>query len=137
MGVVVVVVVLVLATAFGLWRVRRDGRVRAMPDATAGELTIGRDELGQELGARATLVQFSSAFCQPCRAARGVLAHVAAGTEGVEHIEVDAESQLELVRRLGVSRTPTTLVVDREGRVVGRATGVPRAAEVHAVLDSV
>ncbi|NED99464.1 TlpA family protein disulfide reductase [Phytoactinopolyspora halotolerans] len=136
-GVLVVVVVLVLATGFGLWWKRRDGRVRAMPDAAAEGLMIGWDELGQEPGRRATLVQFSSAFCQPCRATRGVLAHVAGNADGVAHIEVDAESRLDLVRRLGVSRTPTTLIVDAQGRVVGRATGVPRPADVYGVLEAI
>ncbi len=107
-----------------------------MPEATSDELVVDSDELGQVLGARATLVQFSSAFCQPCRATRGVLANVAGTADGVEHIEVDAESRLDLVRRLGISRTPTTLVVDGSGRVVGRASGVPRSADVHAALNA-
>ena len=33
-------------------------------------------ELGAELGERATLVQFSSAFCSPCRATRTLLRDV-------------------------------------------------------------
>lgn len=88
----------------------------------------------ERLGQRATLVQFSSAFCQPCRATRRVLEDVAGMVAGVAHVEVDAEERLELVRELGISRTPTVLVLDAEGRVVRRASGQPRKADVIAAL---
>lgn len=87
-----------------------------------------------ELGERATLVQFSSAFCAPCRAARTVLGRIADAEGGVAHVEVDAEQHLELVRTLGVASTPTTLVLDPAGVERLRATGVPRAEQVRAVL---
>jgi thiol-disulfide isomerase/thioredoxin len=86
-------------------------------------------------GERGTLLQFSSAFCAPCRATRRVLVDVAGAVPGVEHVEVDAEHHLELVRALGVMRTPTTIVLDAGGREVSRATGAPRAAQVLAALD--
>lgn len=93
------------------------------------------DRLGaRELGERATLVQFSSAFCQPCRATRRTLADVSAMVEGVAHIEVDAEEHLALVRDLGIRGTPTVLVLDAGGRVVRRASGQPRRADVIAAL---
>ena len=87
-----------------------------------------------ELGERATLLQFSSAFCAPCRATRRVLADVAGVVPGVRHIEVDAEQHLDLVRRVGVLRTPTTLVLDAEGREVSRAAGAPTKQAVIASL---
>ncbi|MEV7514652.1 thioredoxin family protein [Streptomyces diastaticus] len=90
--------------------------------------------LGAELGERATLVQFSTAFCQPCRATRRVLADAAALVPGVGHVEIDAEARLDLVRAAGVARTPTVLILDREGRVALRAAGAPRKADVLAGL---
>jgi len=95
-------------------------------------LTSG--QLGQPLGERATLVQFSSAFCAPCRATRQILADVAGMTEGVAHVEIDAESRLDLVRDLGVLRTPTVLVLAGDGRVVRRASGQPRKPDVIAAI---
>ncbi|MER8232505.1 thioredoxin family protein [Streptomyces sp. NPDC094049] len=95
---------------------------------------LGPEALGAPLGERATLVQFSTAFCQPCRATRGTLAEVAAMIPGVGHVEIDAEERLELVRALGVTRTPTVLVLDATGRVVRRAAGQPRTADVIAAL---
>jgi len=91
-------------------------------------------QLGAELGERATLVQFSTAFCQPCRATRRVLAQVAGMVDGVTHVEVDAEAHLTLVRDLEIDRTPTVLVLDAAGRIVRRAVGQPRTADVVAAL---
>ncbi|MFD2078597.1 Thiol-disulfide isomerase or thioredoxin [Actinopolymorpha cephalotaxi] len=91
--------------------------------------------LGVPLGARATLVQFSTAFCAPCRATRQVLRAVADTELGVAHVELDAESHLELVRRLDVRSTPTVLVLAADGREVTRASGVPRRSQVVAAVD--
>jgi thiol-disulfide isomerase/thioredoxin len=104
----------------------------AAPVAREGVLTTG--QLGQALGERATLVQFSSAFCAPCRATRRILADVAGMTEGVTHIEIDAESRLDLVRQLNVLRTPTVLVLAGDGRIVRRASGQPRKPDVIAAI---
>ncbi|WP_307813527.1 thioredoxin family protein [Streptomyces sp. N35] len=97
---------------------------------------LSERELGTALGERATLVQFSSAFCQPCRATRRVLAEVSAMVPGVGHIEIDAEDHLELTRKLEIDRTPTVLVLDAAGRVVRRASGQPRKADVIAALGA-
>jgi thiol-disulfide isomerase/thioredoxin len=107
------------------------------PDMSQGVCVLDGTDLAHELGERATLLQFSSAFCAPCRATRWVLADVAGAVPGVSHIEVDAEHRLELVRRLGVLRTPTTLVLDGHGREVSRAAGAPKKDEVLATLSRV
>lgn len=132
-GLVAVFAVLLAATAFGLsWR-RRSGRLRATDIAAR----VHPETLGSALGERATLVQFSSAFCRPCVATRHVLGGVAETVPGVRHVEVDAESNLELVRSLDVTSTPTTLLLDGAGRIRRRATGVPRRDAVLAALADV
>ena len=130
-GAVVLAVALVAATVYGLLRSRRLGRLREAGPAVAA-LTEG--DLGAPLGARATLVQFSSAFCRPCVATRQVLDAVAERMDGVAHVEIDAESHLDLVRRLDVASTPTTLLLDGSGIERRRAGGVPRRHEVLAAL---
>lgn len=114
-----------------------------MPTTRAGEPADGRPDLRPLLaaldlqaGERATLVQFSSAFCAPCRATRSVLRRVAGQVPGVVHVEVDAERHLDLVRRLGVASTPTTLLLDAEGCEAGRAAGQPTPAQVLRALPS-
>lgn len=86
------------------------------------------------LGERATLLQFSSAFCAPCRATRQVLSGVAGLVPGVAHVEVDADTHLAATRALGITGTPTTLVLDAEGHEVTRAEGVPSRRDVLGVL---
>ncbi|NEC64345.1 thioredoxin family protein [Streptomyces sp. SID9727] len=103
-------------------------------EGQAGAERLDAAQIGAELGERATLVQFSTAFCQPCRATRRTLAEVAGMVEGVAHVEIDAEARLALVRALGISRTPTVLVLDAGGRIVRRAEGQPRTVDVVAAL---
>jgi thiol-disulfide isomerase/thioredoxin len=111
-----------------------DGRFRGKSEDDVERVTAA--ELGDELGERATLLQFSSAFCAPCRATRRTLAEVEGMIDGVRHVELDAESHLELVRRLDILRTPTTLVLDSTGAVVKRASGAPRKPDVIAALSA-
>lgn len=145
---------LVLATVFGLYRALTNGRfrgtrrvhgVRAPHGKHAGHTHNARaavavppsgplNDIDVTLGERATLLQFSSAFCAPCRAARRVLGEVAEIVPGVAHVELDAEDHLELVRRLGILRTPTTLILDGQGVEVSRASGAPTKSEVMVTL---
>jgi len=122
---------IIVTTAIGLmWRAR-NGRLREQPDdATA----LTASDLGVSLGERATLVQFSTTFCAPCRTTRVVLDEVSKLVDGVAHVEIDAEAHLDLVRRLDIMRTPTVLVLDARGRIVKRASGAPRKADVLAAL---
>ncbi|HET9656162.1 MAG TPA: thioredoxin family protein [Kineosporiaceae bacterium] len=129
------VAVLALCCAFGLFRRARDGRTRRLDTPRPPVLTAV--QVGAELGSRATLLQFSSPFCGPCRSTQRLLGQVAGDLDGVSHVEVDATRRLDLVRDLDVHRTPTVLVLDAEGRVRGRAVGVPDRAELVATLDGI
>jgi thiol-disulfide isomerase/thioredoxin len=154
-GAWILVAAVVLALGVGLWRAATDGRFRGTHEVrgaasrsgggsrgsgeteTPAEVPPGAAlvaEVGEALGERATLLQFSSAFCAPCRATRRVLSDVAGVVPGVAHVEVDAEHHLEAVRRLGVLRTPTTLVLAADGTEVTRAGGVPRKEQVLSAL---
>lgn len=145
----VVLVAVVAAVGFGIYRAAVDGRFRGThrihdvdevvdraPDEPVPGSVLAETQWAGELGERATLVQFSSAFCAPCRTTRHVLADVAERTEGVAHIEIDAEHHLDLVRRLGIMRTPTTLVLDKAGLERVRATGAPRREQVETALSA-
>jgi thiol-disulfide isomerase/thioredoxin len=129
----------VVATAVGAWWRVHNGKVRAADRAPSAEplSQLTSTDLGAALGDRATLVQFSSAFCAPCRATRRILSDVAHMIDGVTHIDIDAESRLDLVRRLDVRRTPTTFVLRSDGQVAHRASGQPRKADVIAALGAV
>ena len=172
-GLTIVVIAVVLALGFGLYRARTDGRFKSAPapgpkmveqpgdgaspvveqrgaPATSGcrdhstaaptgaAWTAVLEALPEaQLGERATLLQFSSAFCAPCRATRTILSDVADVVPGVVHLEVDAEHHLELVRALDVLRTPTTLILDASGSEATRASGAPRKEAVLSALDGI
>ena len=128
-GAIAAVAVLALAAAGGLaWR-RRDGRLKG-----ARERVLTVADLGQPLGARATLLQFSSSFCAPCRAARQMLADVATRADGVTHVEIDVADRVDLVRLLDVRRTPTVFVLGPQGQITRRASGLPRREDVLAAV---
>lgn len=135
-GFVAVAGALFVAVLVGVWLQRSGRRLGRSPKSvvSAEARGLSAEDLGQPLGERATLVQFSTAFCQPCRATRLVLADVAAHVAGVRHVEIDAESHLDLVRRLDIRRTPTVFVLRRDGQIIRRASGQPRRADVIAAL---
>jgi thiol-disulfide isomerase/thioredoxin len=152
-GAWVLVIAVVAALAFGLYRALTDGRFRGThrvhgvdesPESVAeplveapAESLLAGTPWADDLGERATLLQFSSAFCAPCRATRRILEDVASATPGVVHLEVDAEHHLDVVRRLGILRTPTTIVLSEQGHEVTRATGAPTKQQVLAALGNV
>ena len=135
-GLIVLAAALVAAGAIGITRRVRDGRLRTAASAEADQVSPAVPLVEGGLGERATLVQFSSAFCAPCRATRQLLTLVAAQSPDVRHVEIDAESHLELVRALGIARTPTTLVLDAAGRETARITGLPRRDAVDAATGA-
>jgi thiol-disulfide isomerase/thioredoxin len=148
-GLIALVAALAVAVVTGFAWQRTNGRIRgissapapAAPEASAADGSavaagpvLTSVDLGLPLGQRATLVQFSTAFCAPCRATRRILAEVAGMVDGVAHVEIDAGSHLDLVRRLDIRRTPTVLVVGPDGRIAKRASGQPRKADVIAAV---
>jgi thiol-disulfide isomerase/thioredoxin len=156
-GLVLLLAVLGIATGFGLWRKKTDGQMKSI--ATATPIPVADDDpevdvvtptagehggerltaeiLGSHLGERATIVQFSTAFCQPCRATRRILDEVTTMIPGTAHVEIDAEAHLDLVRKLDIRRTPTVLVLDSQGMIVKKAVGLPRKADVIAAIGEV
>ena len=131
-----ILVVFTLATAYGLWYQRSRGKVKSS-SSRSSSTAISSQDIGTDLGSRVTLVQFSSAFCTPCRATRALLTDITADLSDVKHIDIDAEKNLDLVRRLDIRSTPTTLVLDKSGHEVGRAIGAPKRAEVLATLSAI
>lgn len=134
-GVYILGAALVASLGLGVWYQRRNGRFKEQAAPASDVFTV--ELLGQKLGETATLVQFSSAFCAPCRATRALLTDIADKTAGVTAVEIDAESHLDLVRQLDIMRTPTTFVLDARGAVVTRASGLPKRDQVMQVLAGI
>lgn len=131
-GLVVLVAALAVAGLAALGMRWKNGRFAGVDDRER----LTADQIGTALGDRATMVQFSSAFCSPCRATRVLLADIAAKVDGVETVEIDAEKHLDLVRELDIMRTPTVLILDAGGVVTTRASGLPRRDQVMSALNA-
>jgi thiol-disulfide isomerase/thioredoxin len=129
-----ILIVLGAATAYGLWYQKSRGKIQAKAISGKG---LTEAVIGGDLGSRATLVQFSSAFCTPCRATRTLLENVVTDLSDVRHVEIDAETNLELVRKLDIRSTPTTLILNSFGVEVGRAVGAPKRDQVLAALAAI
>lgn len=159
-GLVALVVVLAAASAAGFVMRHRQGRFRPAANGTtttppaaavrtdsadsgraaASAGVLSATDLGAPLGARATLVQFSTAVCAYCGPTRELLTGVARERDGVSFVEIDAAERMDLTRRLRVLSTPTVLVLDALGGITSRASGPLRKAElltaVSAVVDA-
>lgn len=129
------VVVLVLAIAFGVWYTRSRGEFRKKKTVNGPKLDAA--VIGVELGARVTMVQFSSAFCSPCRATKALLEDMVKTMPDVRYAHIDAESHLELVRKIDIRSTPTTLFLNSDGIEVGRAMGTPKRSQVLAAVNAI
>ena len=128
-------VVLVLAIAFGVWYTRSRGEFRRKKTVNGPKLDAA--VIGVELGSRVTMVQFSSAFCSPCRATKALLEDMVKTMPDVRYAHIDAESHLELVRELDIRSTPTTLFLNASGVEVGRAMGTPKRSQVIAAVEAI
>jgi thiol-disulfide isomerase/thioredoxin len=137
-GAAVLGVALLLTVPAAWWLRTRSGAVRtAAPAAEESPMDPVFGRLGVRPGeADLTVVQFSTAFCAPCRATKARLEQLQATRAGLAVLHVDAESHLEEVRALDVRRTPTLFYLDRAGAVIGRSSGAPRPEELTALVDA-
>ena len=132
-GAYVLLAVLVLSAAFGIYRKVSDGRLREEIVPPLQGLTEHL-HLDHDHPPQVTFLQFSSEFCQPCRVTTKLLDEVTNSFPAICHIELDVVEHMDLVKTYGITRTPTTLIIDKSGTVHFRATGVPKKAELTAAV---
>jgi thiol-disulfide isomerase/thioredoxin len=83
-------------------------------------VAIAADLLPASRGTRALVIAFTTPDCAPCRTAqRPALERLhAAHPYHVDVREIDATVEPELADRFGILSVPSTVVIDRRGRVV-------------------
>lgn len=136
---VVAGIVLAAGVAGRLWQAR-DGRVRVSADpADPGSPRLTEAELeavglaAHPTGPQALLL--GSPTCAPCVTVRRVLDEVRAARPELTWAYVDAADHLDLADAHAVRRVPTLFVLDIDGTILARTSGVPRTDDLVAVLD--
>ncbi|CAB4335440.1 MAG: hypothetical protein F2839_02795 [Actinobacteria bacterium] len=132
-GTAILVLILVASSVFGLNRLRTDGKVILhLPGHY-----VSPQALGHELGASASFIQFSSPYCQPCKATHSLIDSLIVGLPDVAHIDLQVADHLNMVNTLHIMRTPTTVLVDGKGLIKYRSEGLPRATELQDALNRI
>ena len=146
--------ILALATIFGLYWRSQQGKLKA-PSSVLNSIT--NEELGKiirskssfmvnadladkrqmQLGKNVTLLQFSTAFCSPCKATAQIISHLVDGMDDVVYIQVASEENLKLVEKFDIKSTPTVIFFNRNGIEVGRAVGIPTKEQVIISINAV
>jgi thiol-disulfide isomerase/thioredoxin len=118
------------ALAAGIWFKFSNGRsksVRSGQKVDLAELRAIKDgEPVTRFGKKITFLQFSSEFCSQCVSTARTLRDLELHGDGVLHIEVDITNRLDLAKKFSILQTPTTLVLDAQGRITSRIGGAAR-----------
>ena len=123
--------ILLISTAIGFYYRSKNGVIRKKR-----RLHISEAEFAGPYGKRVTILQFSTTFCSQCRAAKSLISDVVKDEKDISYLEIDAESNLALVRKVDVRSTPTTIFLDKDGYEIARATGAPKRDQLQKVIAS-
>ena len=150
--------ILVIASVFGFYWRSQQGKLKVAPKTSDKALnSVTNEELSKiirakssfmvnsdpneqhqlQLGKNVTLLQFSSAFCSPCKATAQIISHLVEGMDDVVYIQVASEENLKLVEKFDIKSTPTVIFFNREGIEVGRAVGIPTKEQVAISINAV
>jgi thiol-disulfide isomerase/thioredoxin len=100
-------------------------------------MKISEGEFGGKYGSRLTILQFSTTFCAECRTAKAIIEDVVKDFKDISYVEVDAESNLDLVRRVDIRSTPTTIFLDSKGFDIARAKGAPKRDQLIKAIRAI
>ena len=116
-----------VATVFGLVWKRGQGRVVPVSGQTIS--------LNYRVAGKTTLLQFTTEMCAPCAQLKPRLEQIALYRSDVEHVVVDAVEHLDLANNLSVRTTPTTFIIDPDGKIRARIHGVASAEVFVNAID--
>ena len=125
-----VTALIALATGLGFAHRALSGRARAVSRThqLPSEVVLGSD---------ATLLQFSTEVCSPCRATHTVLDGLASERAGLSHVDLDITHRRDLASQFNILQTPTTLILDASGTVRARIGGAVKRSTILAELDRI
>ena len=82
------------------------------------------------------LVDFTAAWCAPCRVMRPVLAELAAERPDLRFVQIDVDANQDAAARYGVMSMPTFMVF-KGGEPVGKLIGSRPKRKLAAELDEI
>ena len=129
---ITLIVVLGITSVFGVIYTNSRGTVK--PRNSARFTTA---DLGVNFDSRLTIVQFSSEYCIYCRPTKKLLEEVIGGVPDVKYVEIDVATHLELVNRLNILSTPTTMIINSKGEEIGRVIGVPKRDQISDAISPI
>jgi thiol-disulfide isomerase/thioredoxin len=137
--VAIILALLAVAIAAGsYWKVQT-GRARAVKSGSLVDLNrLQATKNGkpvQKFGAKATLLQFSTEVCSICAQTSKYFGQLEKKHSGLLHIEVDVTHRMDLAAHFNVLQTPTTLLLDQDGKVRARIGGAPKPQTLLAELE--
>ena len=59
------------------------------------------------------------------------------GVPDVKYVEIDVATHLELVNRLNILSTPTTMIINSKGEEIGRVIGVPKRDQISDAISPI
>ena len=121
-----------LTSAIGLTLRAKKGVIKK-----GSRLKISEGEFSGKYGSRLTILQFSTTFCSECRTAKAIVKDVIKDSKDITYVEVDAESNLGLVRRVDIRSTPTTIFLDSKGFEIARAKGAPKRDQLIKAIKAI
>jgi len=116
-----------VALVFGFWHKLQQGLIKSAknhPNFSSDYAQFG------QLGKSGTLVQFSTKYCSICPGTKEMLSEISKDYPGVNFIEIDAEANLDLTKRLSILTTPTVLFIDELGEELARFSGRPNKLKI-------
>jgi thioredoxin-like negative regulator of GroEL len=130
MELIVIAGLVALATGLGFLHKALSGRVRQVvkTQSLPADVVLGSD---------ATLLQFSTEVCSPCRATHTVLHGLAHDRDGLTHVDLDITHRADLAAQFNILQTPTTLILDASGTIRARIGGAVKRSTILAELDRI
>ncbi len=135
----IIMALLAVAVAAGSYWKAQTGRARAVKSGALVDLErLQATKAGKpvkKFGKRATLLQFSTEVCSICVATSKYFKQLEQKHPDLLHIEVDVTHRMDLAAHFKVLQTPTTLILDHNGRVTARIGGAPKPQTLFTELE--
>ena len=126
--------VLVLSSAFGLFLHFTRGK---LTKKYSNEITFDQLNIGEELGKKATILQFKTEYCSICPGVKRQINELIKNDAGISFYEIDAVEKIKLAKQLRVKSSPTVLFFNEAGLEEGRIIGAPKKDQLRNTLEQI